>query len=93
MQLDLMQKMVPIKVESKLIECRSEYGPVFGEGNDLFIGDYCNYGNAYAKFPTSYNIEGAPKYTRGQESFKAFSGAVIGCNFKVVDYEVYKVVY
>lgn len=56
LQVDLMEKMVPVSSRLRLVESFPEFGPVFGQGCDLFIGDCCNYGNAYANFPTSYNL-------------------------------------
>jgi hypothetical protein len=40
-----------------------DYGPIFGGGNDLAIGNKCNLDkSSYANFPTSYNYK--EKYIR-----------------------------
>ena len=80
----------------KLIYCHSDFGPVFGSGCDLAIGDNCNAdkGSSWACFPFSYNYEGPNKYAENcQDSLKAFSGAIEGHKFKVIEYEVYHVIY
>lgn len=66
-----------------------EEGPIFGE--DIRIKDYCNSDHkSYAKFPTDYNFVSGEGYSE-QEVWTMFSGATKGKNFKVVDYEIYKV--
>jgi hypothetical protein len=92
LQLDLLQKMVP-QSDSSLIYCNSSYGPTFGGGHDLYIADSCHANNSYTDFPGSYNREDGSKYTRGQESYTAFTGATGGYFFKVREYEVFRVVY
>jgi hypothetical protein len=60
----------------------------------LTVGDdQCNTGNAYANFPSDYNLEGDNKYERGQESYRLFSGATKSHIFKAREYEVFKVIY
>jgi hypothetical protein len=93
LQLDLLQKMVP-QSDDHLIYCNSSWGPIFGSGHDLKIANSCHANNnSCANFPTSYNREDGSKYTNGQESYTAFSGATGGKNFKVREYEVFRVVY
>jgi hypothetical protein len=77
--------------EQYAIVTDSNYGPIFGGGHDIVIGDGCNYAaNSSACFPTSYNCDS--KYYNNQESYADFSGATSGCNFKVIEYEVFQVV-
>lgn len=40
-----------------------------------------------------YNCEGDNKYNRSQDSYKLFSGATDGYKFRVIEYEVFKVIY
>ena len=78
----------------RLIYCASGYGPTFGGTNtDLGIVDNCNVANNYGDFPTAYNCEGPMKYVKNQESYKAFSGATVGQFFRIVEYEVYQVLF
>ena len=85
--------MVP-KDQNNLICCYSSYGPTFGNGHDLCIADGChNNKSSYANFPYQYNKEGDNKYTNSQDSYKLFSGATSGHSFRVVEYEVFRVVY
>ncbi len=71
------------------IRCGDTYGPAFGAGHDLYISNKCNENNSsYCKFPHSYNS--SKVYKTNQESITAFSGL---SNFKVVEYEVYRVVW
>ena len=61
------------------------YGPTFGNGHDIHICDKCNVNNgSYSNFPYSFNCNG--QYTNGQASYTAFSGAVKGKNYKVLEY-------
>ena len=58
------------------------------------ILDNCNSNNSsYANFPYTYNWEGPQKYSNGQQSYTAFSGATSGYNFRVEEYEVFAVHY
>jgi hypothetical protein len=80
--------------DNNLIYHRADYGPTFGNGHDIHICNGCNTnGSSYANFPTHYNIEGPNKYTRDQNSYKAFSGAMINYHFKVTEYEVFQVIF
>jgi hypothetical protein len=68
------------------------YGPTFGGGHDIQISDKCNENNSsYTNFPSSYNLASNP-YTNNQTSYTAFCGATSGRNFKVIEYEVYKLI-
>jgi hypothetical protein len=68
------------------------YGPIFGGSGDIAIYDKCNQSNgSYTNFPNSYNLASNP-YTNNQASYTAFCGATSGYNFKVIEYEVYKVI-
>lgn len=58
LSLDLKQKMVAVS-SNCLIYCHSEYGPTFGAGRDLKIGDQCHINRcSYSNFPTTYNYAG-----------------------------------
>ena len=82
--------MTLIKPQSA-IACRSDYGPTFGGGHDIHISDKCDANNnSHANFPISYNFASKP-YANSQASWTAFSGATDGKNFKVLEYEVFKV--
>ena len=72
--------------------CQSkDYGPTFGSGQcDLYLYDKCNANNSsQAYFPHSYNNG---KYQNNQQSYTAFSGQTNGYQFKVKQYEVFKLV-
>jgi len=76
LQLDLQQKLVPMQ-DTNLITVKPGYGPYFGGegGNDLRIVDRCNTNrNSQANFPTSYNLDGANKYVKNDESKKILGG-------------------
>jgi len=92
LSLDLRQKMTLI-IPQYAINCNSNYGSTFGGGADIFIADKCNQNqSSYANFPHSYNYSSKP-YTANQQSYTAFSGATANYNFRVTEYEVFKVVY
>jgi hypothetical protein len=92
LQLDCEQKMVPTS-DSNLINCYNGRGPIFGK-SDLSISDNCDTKNtSFTTFPTSYNLEKGVKYRQGQDSWQAFCGPSKGQNFKVVEYEVFKVIF
>jgi hypothetical protein len=78
-----------------LIHCHPRYGPIFGAGSsDLFIADGCDANtNSYASFPHTYNREGSNKIVQSQQSYTDFSGAIVGYNFRVVEYEVFQVLF
>jgi hypothetical protein len=90
--LDFQEKYSPARVD-RLIYRRADYGPYFGggnEGSDLCLWDECNKNSiSYANFPCVYGRE---KYASGQESIRLFSGQVNGWNFRVEEYEVFRVV-
>ena len=93
LQLNRREKYVP-QNENKLIYCDNGFGPTFGVGNDLRIWDDCNSNNnSYSNFPVTYNFEGSNKIVNNQQSWTNFSGATNGYNFRVVDYEVFRVVF
>ena len=90
---DLKEKMVP-KDQNNLIYCDGSNGPAFGGGSDFFISDAChNNRSSYANFPYTYNKEGENKYANNQDSYKLFSGSTKDYNFRVVEYEIFRVVY
>lgn len=85
--------MVP-KDGNNLIYNYEDYGPTFGGGFDLCIADQCNINNnSIADFPTTFNRRGEKKLVNGQDSYRAFTGAREGKNFKVLEYEVFKVIW
>ena len=82
--------MLPQKNEH-LIYCDSEWGPVFGDGHDLKISDSCHLNQkSWANFPSTYNRTSNP-YNISQKNIQEFSGVVEGKNFKVEEYEVFRV--
>ncbi len=93
LSLDMKQKMVPNN-GNNLIYCNPTYGPTFGSGHDLVITNQCQNANScYANFPNCYNYEGENKYVVHQDTYKAFSGATKGYNFRVIEYEVFRVIW
>ena len=89
-----MEKFVP-KDGNKQIGCFTNFGPVFGgDQNDIAITDNCHLNaTSGAYFPSVYNREGTDSIINNQESYKAFSGATQEFQFKVLEYEVFEVVY
>ena len=87
------EKFVP--QTDQLIYRHSGYGPVFGSssGWDIYISDSCNTNNSQAYFPNGYNRAGENKLINNQESNMMFSGQTNGYDFKVLEYEVFKVCY
>ena len=73
---------------NNLIYNKISYGPTFGVGNDIHIGDGEKI--SYANFPYTYNREGGNKLGNNQTTWTMFSGATNGYNFKVVEYEVFR---
>ena len=89
--LDMREKFVP-QNDNNLIFNYDSFGPTFGSGNcDIFIADECNNNNSFSYFPSTYNRVGEDKLARNQESNRMFSGAVKEYQFRVVEYEVFKV--
>ena len=92
---DMREKFVP-QSDNYLIYNHDGHGPFFGGGTgwDIFIHDACNnYSNSCGQFPTVYNRAGGYKLARNQDSYRMFSGAINGHQFRVVEYEVFKVLY
>jgi hypothetical protein len=86
-----MQRLDPFD-PNKLIYNHSGYGPTFGGGHDLRVGDQCDTNNnSWAGCITSYNTANE-RYQNNQSTYKAISGVASGCNFRIVEYEVFKVV-
>ena len=67
---DLKEKF-PLKDKDKSIYCSSSYGPCFGYGCDLFLGDGSGNNNGWVRFPTSYCGNGRDKY---QKTYTALIG-------------------
>jgi hypothetical protein len=90
---DQAEKYVP--QEGKYLICYSpNCGPAFGGGSDLFIADGCNANsNSQAYFPHTYNREGSNKIANCQQSYIDFCGVPSGRNFRVVEYEVFRVLF
>ena len=85
--------MIPTK-ESMLVRHRTNEGPIFGGGHDLYISDSCETKNSCCYLGHTYNHEGTNKYVKGdQMTHTAISGAPNGNDFKIVEYEVYRVIY
>jgi hypothetical protein len=90
---DQAEKYVP-QSGQQLIYCHPSSGPAFGGGNDLIIADGCNVNyNSGAAFPWAYNREGSNKIPNCQQSCTDFSGATADCFFRVVEYEVFHVLF
>ena len=84
--------MFELVIPEKAIQCIPNYGPVFGGGSDLAISNDCNTtSDSCTNFSYSYNCE--DKYEYGQEAWTALCGVKEGKNFKVVEYEVFEVVW
>lgn len=67
-------------------------GPMFGNGFDLAIYDQCNVSNnSFTCAGISYNTIDY-KYKNDQASWTALSGSSNGRNFRVVEYEVFRVI-
>lgn len=87
-------KLVP-KDGIQLIYCHSDFGPVFGCSSawDLFIKDNCfNIKSSGGEFVRFYNKESGEKFDNSQDTITLFSGATGGFNFRVAEYEVFKVI-
>ena len=41
LQLDNHEKLTPVK-DYNIIHCSSEFGPIFGDGNDIHIVNFCH---------------------------------------------------
>ena len=89
LQVDLMRKMV--HQNGVVISCFAGNGPVFGY--DFQIKDNCNTVKNCAGFPSSYNVEGPNKYSQCKETYRAFTGAAGYRNFRIVEYEVFRVTF
>ena len=62
LSLDLLQKLVP-QGENRLIYCLNDFGPIFGNGHDLYLADQCNTNSkSCASIGYTYNLEGGKKY-------------------------------
>ena len=71
---------MPLVKNQYAIMCRSEFGPTFGRGHDLYISHYANSSDAsYSNLGVAYQ-----RPTGQQSTF--FTGAR---NFIVTDYEVF----
>jgi hypothetical protein len=91
LSLDSREKLVPTDT-NYLIYHRADFGPTFGGGHDLYISHCCNSNTgSYANFSYSYNTADN-KYKNDQTAFTALSGCPSGFNFRVVEYEVFRVV-
>jgi hypothetical protein len=107
LSLDQQEKYVPQR-RQQLIYCSPSYGPTFGPpifgeptfgppifrgGFDLYIADGCNANrDSCANFPHTYNREG-DKIKRNQQSYTDFCGAPSGKYFRVLEYEVFRVLF
>ena len=88
--MDLKEKMTLVR-KDKAIQCLATYGPVFG-GGDLAICNRCDVTNdSMTNFASSFNFE--DMYRSDQEAWSSLCGVKKGNHFKVVEYEVFKVVW
>ena len=86
------EKFVP-QDDKALISRRKDSGPIFGNSApDIWIKDECDKKKAISEFPSCYNRKGENKLKIGKKTNQLFSGAS-GHEFKVAEYEVFKVVY
>jgi hypothetical protein len=77
----------------RLIYCHPSNGPTFGLC-DLFVADGCNANsNSYADFSSTYNRKGISKIVKSLQSFIDFSGATTDHKFRVLEYEVFRVLF
>ena len=74
--------------DEHLIFNDKDYGPIFGDGHDIYIYDESNETNSSAYFPYTYNREGENKLAMNKDTYCMFSG---GSNFKVEEYEVFQI--
>ena len=82
--------MIPQR-DNRLICCKSDFGPIFS-WNDFAISDQCDKKRtSLADFPGTFNKAYNPYPQDEQESRRALCGVSEGINFKVVEYEVFKV--
>ena len=87
--LDLKEKF-KLKDANNAIRYHTSYGPMFGN-SDFYLCDNCHTSNSsYCGFPTAY--EGNNKYERNQQAYTAFGGMPSSYHFRVVEYEVFRVV-
>ena len=87
-----MEKMALLEKENAIMVTNND-GPIFGGGYDLCIRDKCNLkksNKSFAKFPWSY-VRKLKTKRNDQKEWTKFSGAKLGCDFTVVEYEVFKV--
>ena len=84
---DLKEKF-PLQNKNYSIFCRSDYGPCFGSGIDLGLGDGSGNNNGYVNFPHSYSGNGRE---RNQETHTALCGNPNGNKFEALEYEVFLV--
>jgi hypothetical protein len=92
LSLDQGEKYLPQNGQG-LVYCYPSFGPMFGAG-DLCLGDDCrSKSTCYANFPVTYNREGGSKIVRRQQSYTDFSGATANCSFRVLEYEVFRVLF
>ena len=92
LSVDMREKFVP-QGDNHLIYNGDSYGPVFGgTGCDILILDDCsNNRSSDGNFPFVYNRAGGDKLQNNQDSYRMFSGATSGHQYRVVEYEVFKV--
>lgn len=90
LSIDLREKLTLRETDSAIF-VHKDWGPYFGRGADLRIGNRCNKeANSYASVPISYAFEGE-KYECNQQTWSGFCGAAKGSFFRVVEYQVFRV--
>lgn len=73
---------------SRAIANDSKFGPVFGSGHDFAISDGADkYAHSSSEFPSSYSN------SHPQETTRSLSGAKHGAHFKIIEWEVYEVLF
>jgi hypothetical protein len=83
---------VPLGESGRAIRCDGRDGPAFGSGHDLGISPYCDRQKYSCVKFKSYDISKAG-YANEEEAVTDFCGAKDNNNFKVLEYEVYKVIW
>ena len=73
--------------EEYAIRCRTNWGPIFGNGFDIFIGDFCNKGNSCINNDGTHAYECHPQYK--SSLFVKTDKSDRRNIFSVLDYEVF----
>ena len=84
-------EMMSLVHNDKAIQCLQSYGPVFGAG-DLAICDKCNLkADSMTNFASSFNNDDI--YQNDQLAWSSLCGVRDGKHFRVLEYEVFRVIW